>query len=84
MNDALKINPPKISSGRFGLAVEAIGDIDLDGFTDVAISEPYQGSGVVHIYRGSLSGLVTLDYQVFDMMITCSLIDTSSYSTLLF
>ena len=46
------------------MAVEDTGDIDLDGFSDVAISAPYINNGVVYIFRGSASGLVTDTYQV--------------------
>jgi len=44
--------------------VENIGDIDLDGLSDIAVSAPYVGQGVVYIYRGSDSGVVTDDFQV--------------------
>ena len=50
--------------GRFGLAVENIGDIDSDGYSDVAVSAPYIGQGVVYIFRGAGDYLVTSDYQV--------------------
>ena len=50
--------------GRFGIGVEAIGDIDQDGFEDVAISAPYHEDGRVYVYRGSATGLVTDLYQV--------------------
>lgn len=50
--------------GRFGLAVENIGDIDSDGYSDIAVSAPYADSGVVYIYRGAGDNLVTSDYQV--------------------
>ncbi|XP_019758184.2 integrin alpha-PS5 [Dendroctonus ponderosae] len=45
--------------GRFGSAMAAVGDFDLDGFNDVAIAAPYEddGAGAVYIYRGSTEGL---------------------------
>ena len=60
------IPSPDIQRGLFGLAVENIGDIDQDGYEDVAISAPYvdDGHGVVYIFRGSSDGLITDDYQV--------------------
>lgn len=58
------IESPGTVRGRFGLSVENIGDIDLDGIFDIAISAPYEGSGVVYVYRGSASGLVANDAQV--------------------
>ena len=45
------------------MAVSMIGDIDRDGISDVAISAPYEASGVVYIYRGSRGGLIA-EYQV--------------------
>ena len=50
--------------GRFGLAVENIGDIDSDGYSDIAVSAPYVGTGVVYIYRGAGDHLVANGYQV--------------------
>jgi hypothetical protein len=45
--------------GRFGMTVSNIGDIDQDGYEDVAIGAPFAngGSGVVYIYRGTDGGL---------------------------
>ena len=57
------IDPPSSSQGQFGTAVENIGDIDNDGYDDVAISAPYDNGGVVYVYRGSADGLVLEDYQ---------------------
>ena len=51
------VGPPSSERGRFGTQVENIGDIDLDGFDDLAVSAPYVGDGVVYIYRGTQSGL---------------------------
>ena len=47
----------KVVGGRFGSAVAALGDTNLDGFKDVAVGAPYENSGVVYIYHGSESGL---------------------------
>lgn len=58
------IEAPSQLRGQFGLAVETLGDINYDGYDDVAISAPYIDSGVVYIFRGSKDGLVTTDYQV--------------------
>ena len=49
----------------FGYSVAGIGDINADGYGDVAISAPEEnlggntGQGQVYIYQGSASGLVT-------------------------
>lgn len=43
---------------RFGTAVVALGDLDKDGCTDVAVGAPYEnGVGAVYIYSGSVLGL---------------------------
>ncbi|XP_033761424.1 integrin alpha-9-like [Pecten maximus] len=41
--------------GRFGIAMADIGDINADGFNDVAIGAPYENeqSGSVYIYNGN-------------------------------
>ncbi|KAJ7389987.1 integrin [Desmophyllum pertusum] len=51
---------------NFGRALAPVGDVDLDGYQDVAISAPYEdgGEGVVYIYRGSQKGLVETPMQV--------------------
>lgn len=42
----------------FGYSVEAIGDIDQDGFNDFAVGAPYEnGNGTVHIFRGMYRSL---------------------------
>ncbi|XP_053612579.1 integrin alpha-PS5-like isoform X2 [Plodia interpunctella] len=45
------------SKARFGSAIASLGDIDGDGFNDVAIGAPWEDSGVVYIYQGSKEGL---------------------------
>nr|XP_046490036.1 integrin alpha-9-like isoform X1 [Neodiprion pinetum] len=47
----------KISGGRFGAAITCLGDINYDGFADVAVGAPYDGNGAVDIYYGSKNGL---------------------------
>ena len=54
----------KTSKGRFGLSVASLGDINKDGFDDIAVGAPYDGpqaKGAVYILLGSKNGLVT-DY----------------------
>ncbi|XP_053734440.1 integrin alpha-6-like isoform X3 [Synchiropus splendidus] len=41
----------------FGLAVENIGDINQDGYKDIAVGAPYEGSGKVYIFCGSAEGI---------------------------
>ncbi|KAM3961277.1 integrin subunit alpha inflated isoform 2-T2 [Aphomia sociella] len=50
----------EVSKGRFGLAVTSLGDINYDGFGDIAVGAPYagkNGNGVVFIYQGSVTGI---------------------------
>lgn len=43
---------------RFGFAMTSIGDINKDGYNDVAIGAPYHNNhGAVYIYLGSSEGL---------------------------
>ncbi|GAB6027783.1 hypothetical protein CHUAL_002018 [Chamberlinius hualienensis] len=43
---------------RFGSAITNIGDINMDGYQDVAIGAPFEdGSGAVYIYHGGANGL---------------------------
>ncbi|XP_034041892.1 integrin alpha-V isoform X2 [Thalassophryne amazonica] len=44
---------------RYGSAITALGDVDMDGYNDVAISAPYGGpqhNGLVYIHNGSPKG----------------------------
>ncbi|KAF4526344.1 hypothetical protein B566_EDAN014652, partial [Ephemera danica] len=57
LGDITLTNPSKAQNGRFGTTISCIGDLDQDGFQDVAISapferhaDPYETSGVVYIY----------------------------------
>lgn len=45
------------SNGRFGIALSKIGDINLDGFNDLAISAPFEGNGAVYIHLGGPDGI---------------------------
>lgn len=45
------------SNGRFGTALAKIGDINLDGFNDIAISSPFEGNGAVYIHLGGPDGI---------------------------
>jgi hypothetical protein len=57
----------EVSKARFGLAVSALGDINLDGFNDIAVGAPYDGPserGAVYIYHGSSKGIRTKASQV--------------------
>ncbi|XP_049548071.1 integrin alpha-PS3-like [Anopheles darlingi] len=44
-------------SGRFGTSLAKLGDINMDGYNDIAIGAPFEGDGVVYIFLGSADGL---------------------------
>ncbi|XP_023283887.1 integrin alpha-6-like isoform X2 [Seriola lalandi dorsalis] len=57
-----KVKPIRIDGtedSMFGLAVENLGDLNLDGYHDFAVGAPYDndGAGKVYIYSGSATGL---------------------------
>ncbi|KYO46606.1 integrin alpha-V isoform C [Alligator mississippiensis] len=55
--------------GRFGTAIAPLGDLDQDGYMDVAVGAPFAGqggSGRVFIYNGHSEGLQTPASQVLD------------------
>lgn len=57
----------EVSKARFGLSVAALGDINLDGFNDIAVGAPYDGPserGAIYIYHGSAKGIRTKASQV--------------------
>ncbi|XP_044062369.1 integrin alpha-6-like isoform X2 [Siniperca chuatsi] len=55
-----KIVPTQLlgqKDSMFGLAVENIGDVNQDGYGDIAVGAPYDGSGRVYLYYGSSDGI---------------------------
>ena len=49
--------------GRFGTTLAKIGDINRDGFNDIAISAPFENNGAVYIFLGGTEGLSTKPIQ---------------------
>lgn len=45
------------ADSRFGFALSSSGDVNLDGFEDLAVGAPYQDEGVVFLYHGSKDGI---------------------------
>ncbi|XP_048724502.1 integrin alpha-6 isoform X3 [Caretta caretta] len=54
------------TDSMFGIAVENIGDINQDGFPDIAVGAPYDDFGKVFIYHGSKNGINTKPAQILD------------------
>uniref|UniRef100_A0A671MXL9 Integrin alpha-7-like n=1 Tax=Sinocyclocheilus anshuiensis TaxID=1608454 RepID=A0A671MXL9_9TELE len=50
----------------FGMTVSSAGDLDQDGYEDIAVGAPFDGDGKVFIFRGSSSGIDTKPSQVLD------------------
>ncbi|XP_068266112.1 integrin alpha-7 isoform X2 [Nyctibius grandis] len=50
----------------FGVALSTAGDLNHDGFEDLAVGAPFDGAGKVFIYHGSSLGIVTEPAQVLD------------------
>ncbi|KAK2839791.1 hypothetical protein Q5P01_013531 [Channa striata] len=64
-----KITPIRLNGAKdsmFGLAVENIGDVNLDSYEDIAIGAPYDdsGAGRVYIYHGSSQGIDSRPAQI--------------------
>ncbi|XP_071512527.1 integrin alpha-PS1-like isoform X2 [Panulirus ornatus] len=49
---------------RFGFSMTSLGDLNHDGFMDVAVGAPYEGRGAIYIYLGSQDGLIKDPAQV--------------------
>uniref|UniRef100_A0A8C5PYF2 Integrin subunit alpha 3 n=1 Tax=Leptobrachium leishanense TaxID=445787 RepID=A0A8C5PYF2_9ANUR len=54
------------SGSGFGFALANIGDINQDGFTDLAVGAPFEDLGKVYIYLSKATGLQSKPYQVID------------------
>ncbi|CAD7013280.1 unnamed protein product [Ceratitis capitata] len=66
------LESPFPSSGHFGTALSKLGDINKDGYKDVAISAPFAGSqrhGAVAIYFGGPNGLETQPRQILNVSV---------------
>ncbi|XP_022090698.1 integrin alpha-7-like [Acanthaster planci] len=56
--EPIRLTGPKDS--MFGIAITNLGDLNLDGFEDIAIGAPYEnnGEGAVYIYLGGPDGVM--------------------------
>ncbi|KAG9474354.1 hypothetical protein GDO78_004576 [Eleutherodactylus coqui] len=55
--------------GQFGASIAPLGDLDLDGYNDVAVGSPFGGKfggGCVYIYKGERSGLSAQPSQILE------------------
>ncbi|XP_040187754.1 integrin alpha-IIb-like [Rana temporaria] len=55
--------------GHFGASIAPLGDLDQDGYNDVAVGSPFggqSGAGCVYIYKGEKSGLSTHPSQILE------------------
>ncbi|XP_023173042.2 integrin alpha-PS3-like [Drosophila hydei] len=53
----LRCPPPVTAKARFGTTLSRLGDINHDGYNDIAVGAPFAGNGSVFIYLGSETGL---------------------------
>ncbi|XP_062382293.1 integrin alpha-3b [Sardina pilchardus] len=69
-NGSFQKNPSVVLYGTtnsaFGIAVAAIGDVNQDGFQDFAVGAPFEGSGKVYIWMGSMKGISPEPSQVIE------------------
>ncbi|XP_033619557.1 integrin alpha-7 isoform X2 [Fukomys damarensis] len=50
----------------FGISLAVLGDLNQDGFPDIAVGAPFDGDGKVFIYHGSSLGVITKPSQVLE------------------
>uniref|UniRef100_A0A8C0NG23 Integrin subunit alpha 7 n=1 Tax=Canis lupus familiaris TaxID=9615 RepID=A0A8C0NG23_CANLF len=50
----------------FGISLAVLGDLNQDGFADIAVGAPFDGDGKVFIYHGSSLGVVVKPSQVLE------------------
>ncbi|XP_063789529.1 integrin alpha-6 isoform X1 [Pseudophryne corroboree] len=73
MNEAGKwgnVRPIRIvgtKDSMFGISVKNIGDLNQDGYPDIAVGAPYdEGFGKVYVYHGSKNGIIEKPAQIID------------------
>ncbi|XP_017485527.1 PREDICTED: integrin alpha-PS3-like, partial [Rhagoletis zephyria] len=64
----LIIESPLLNRGRFGTTLSSLGDVNGDGYKDIAIGAPFaDGGGAVAIYFGSSTGLAEQPRQILNV-----------------
>ncbi|XP_043939663.1 integrin alpha-7 isoform X2 [Protopterus annectens] len=64
-----EVKPSRLNgtyASMFGLCVVSIGDLNQDGFGDIAVGAPFDGHGKVYIYHGSSLGINSKPAQVLN------------------
>ncbi|KAJ8251889.1 hypothetical protein GJAV_G00226560 [Gymnothorax javanicus] len=54
------------AGSAFGMSVAAIGDLNQDGFQDIAVGAPYEGTGKVFIWMGGQNGIAQEHSQMIE------------------
>lgn len=57
LQDPLGLTGDDIPYAQFGRAIVRVGDLNKDGFQDVAIGAPFEDNGAVYIYHGAKDGI---------------------------
>jgi len=57
LQDALGLMGDDIPFAQFGRAIARVGDLNKDGFQDIAIGAPFEDNGAVYVYHGSKEGI---------------------------
>lgn len=78
--DSKLITSPIRGKARFGTTLTSLGDINHDGFNDIAVGAPFAKEGSVFVYLGGERGLREPYSQRFDFTGTSK----SSYGTAMF
>ncbi|XP_066225798.1 integrin alpha-7 isoform X2 [Saccopteryx leptura] len=64
-----KISPLRLCgspNSMFGISLAILGDLNQDGFPDIAVGAPFDGDGKVFIYHGNSLGVVVKPSQVLE------------------
>ncbi|XP_065080456.1 integrin alpha-PS5-like [Ochlerotatus camptorhynchus] len=51
-------------SGQFGYSISTLGDINRDGYSDIAVGAPFEGNGAIYIFHGGPTGIEVKPSQI--------------------